>query len=194
MLRNTGVLVLVATMLAGCVYEKEEPGMSRTGVAPAGEQAGPPPGERPAARPAAYQADRYDEDRYRTDRYRSDRYQADRSYDRPGPNRVRASDLNDLSPGAGTPGPQAAAPRVPREPPYHARHFVQAASMVTRDQAERVRRSLRGLGPTTIYTAYVEDQLRYRVRIGPFASPEDSERVRLAAIRRGFADAIILRD
>lgn len=189
MLRISGVLVLAATMLAGCVYERDEPGASRTGVAPAGERAWSPQGERPAARPASYQADRYDEDRYRTDRY-----QADRTYDRPGPNRVRASDLNDLSPGAGTPGPQATAPRVPREPPYHARHYVQAASMVTRDQAERVRRSLRGLGPTTIFTAYVEDQLRYRVRIGPFASPEDGERVRLAAIRRGFGDAIILRD
>ena len=112
----------------------------------------------------------------------------------PQPDRMRADDLSRLSPGTGVAGPEAEPERFVRRTPHPSRLFVQAASFVTRDEAERTRRSLAGLGRSGVYTAYVDDQLRYRVRIGPLATPERTERVREAVIRRGYADAIIVRD
>jgi cell division protein FtsN len=112
----------------------------------------------------------------------------------PEPDRVRTSDLSRLSPGTGIAGPEAEPYRPVRRTPYPSRLFVQAASFVTREEAERTRRSLAGLGRASVYTAYVDDQLRYRVRIGPLATPERSESVRAAVARRGYSDAIIVRD
>jgi cell division protein FtsN len=110
------------------------------------------------------------------------------------PDRVTARDLARLNPGTGVAGPGAEPYRRERAAPPHGRLFVQAASFVTRDQAERARRALDDLGRASIYTAYVDDQLRYRVRVGPLATPERSERVRAAVARRGYGDAIIVRD
>ena len=110
------------------------------------------------------------------------------------PDRVTAQDLARLNPGTGVAGPDAEPYRPQRATTQSGRIFVQAASFVTRDQAERSRRSIANLGPAGVYTAYVDDQLRYRVRIGPLASPERSERVRAALVRRGYGDAIIVRD
>ena len=110
------------------------------------------------------------------------------------PDRVSAQDLARLNPGTGVAGPDAEPYRPQRASPQGGRIFVQAASFVTREQAERSRRSLANLGPSGVYTAYVDDQLRYRVRIGPLASPERSERVRAAVVRRGYGDASIIRD
>ncbi|HEY7609231.1 MAG TPA: SPOR domain-containing protein [Alphaproteobacteria bacterium] len=112
----------------------------------------------------------------------------------PQPDRVRAADLSRLSPGTGVPGPEAEPATITRRAPYPSRLYVQAASYVTRAQAERARRSIAGLGPAVIYMAYVDDQLRYRVRIGPLRTPERSESVRAALVRRGYGDAIIVRD
>ncbi len=112
----------------------------------------------------------------------------------PQPDRMSAEDLSRLSPGTGVEGPDADTRRIARRTPQPAHLFVQAASFVTREEAERTRRSLRGLGRAGIYTAYVDDQLRYRVRIGPLSSPERSARVRAALVRRGYSDAIIVRD
>ena len=117
------------------------------------------------------------------------------------PDRVRSQDLANLSPASGTTGPDADTYRPARATPSptrltsgHQRIFVQAASFVTREQAERARRAVAQYGPTRIYTAYVDDQLRYRVRVGPMSTPERSERVRSALVRRGYGDAIIIRD
>ena len=112
----------------------------------------------------------------------------------PQPDRIRETDLSRLSPGTGVAGPEAEPMPLTRRTPHPSRLFVQAASFVTRDEAERTRRSLNGLGRAAIYTAYVDDQLRYRVRIGPLATPERTERVREAVVRRGYGDAIIVRD
>ncbi len=113
----------------------------------------------------------------------------------PEPDRMRAEDLGRLAPGTGVAGPEAEPERFARRTPTPpARLFVQAASFVTREEAERTRRSLAGLGRTGVYTAYVDDQLRYRVRVGPVATPERGESVRAALVRRGFGDAIIVRD
>jgi cell division protein FtsN len=112
----------------------------------------------------------------------------------PQPDRVRGEDLSRLSPGTGVAGPEAEPERSVRRTPHPSRLFVQAASFVTRDEAERTRRSLAGLGRAGVYTTYVDDRLRYRVRIGPLATPERSERVRAAVVRRGYGDAIIVRD
>jgi cell division protein FtsN len=116
---------------------------------------------------------------------------------RPEPDRMRAEELGRLSPGTGVAGPEAEPDPerfVRRTPPHPSRLFVQVASFVARDEAERTRRSLASLGPAGVYTAYVDEQLRYRVRIGPLATAERGERVRVAVIRRGFGDAIIVRD
>lgn len=112
----------------------------------------------------------------------------------PEPDRVSAEDLGRLSPGTGIAGPEAEPYRIARRTPQPSRLYVQAASFVTRDEAERTRRALAGLGRAGVYTAYVDDQLRYRVRIGPLATPERGERVRAAVVRRGYGDAIIIRD
>lgn len=113
----------------------------------------------------------------------------------PEPDRMRAEDLGRLAPGTGVAGPEAEPERFTRRTPNpSSRLFVQAASFVTRDEAERTRRTLTGLGRTGVYTAYVDDQLRYRVRVGPLATPERSESVRAALVRRGYSDAIIVRD
>jgi len=119
----------------------------------------------------------------------------------PPPDRVRSQDLAALNPASGTPGPEADVRRPARATPSptrltsgNQRIFVQAASFVTREQAERARRAVSQYGPTRIYTAYVDDQLRYRVRVGPMATPERSERVRASLVRRGYNDAIIVRD
>ena len=112
----------------------------------------------------------------------------------PQPDRMRADDLSRLSPGTGVAGPEAEPERFTRRTPQPSRLFVQAASFATRDEAERTRRSLAGLGRSGVYTAYVDEQLRYRVRIGPLATPERTERVREAVIRRGYSDAIVVRD
>lgn len=113
----------------------------------------------------------------------------------PEPDRARAEDLGRLAPGTGVAGPEAEPERFARRTPSPpARLFVQAASFFTREEAERTRRSLTGLGRTGVYTAYVDEQLRYRVRVGPLATPERGESVRQALVRRGFGDAIIVRD
>ena len=112
----------------------------------------------------------------------------------PEPDRMRAEELGRLSPGTGVAGPEAEPERFVRRTPHPSRLFVQAASFVTREEAERTRRSLAGLGRAGVYTAYVDEQLRYRVRIGPLATPERSESVRAAVVRRGYGDAIIVRD
>jgi cell division protein FtsN len=113
----------------------------------------------------------------------------------PEPDRMRAEDLGRLAPGTGIAGAEAEPDRFARRTPNPSSQlFVQAASFVTREEAERTRRSLNGLGRTGVYTAYVDDQLRYRVRIGPLATPERGERVRAAVARRGYGDAIIIRD
>lgn len=165
MLKTTLVVLLAAGLLAGCVYDRND--------------AYAPPPYREAAREPARPM----------------------QASVPQPDRIRSEDLGTLSPGSGTPGPDADTRRPPRATPSPARlHsssqrlFVQAASFVTREQAERARRAIAELGPTGIYTAYVDDQLRYRVRVGPLATPERTDRVRAALIRRGYGDAIIVRD
>ena len=157
-------ILLSATLLGGCVYERNEGSWSPnpgpgTADAPPPRYASPPPMQ--ASVP---------------------------------PDRVTAQDLARLNPGTGVAGPDAEPYRPQRAAPQGGRIFVQAASFVTRDQAERSRRSIANLGPAGVYTAYVDDQLRYRVRIGPLATPERSERVRAALVRRGYGDAIVVRD
>lgn len=166
-MKTSLAILLSAVLLGGCVYGKDE------ARAP----------ERPPGAPPAQAAS-------------------------PQPDRVTAEDLGRLNPGTGVPGPgdgRIGTDRVgddrggrdrigSHDPRGNQRIFVQAASFVTREQAERARRGVAGLGPSGIYTAYVDDQLRYRVRIGPMRTPEGSERVRAALVRRGFADAIIVRD
>jgi cell division protein FtsN len=112
----------------------------------------------------------------------------------PQPDRIRESDLARLSPGTGVAGPEAEPMPLARRTPHPSRLFVQAASFITREEAERSRRALTGIGRAGIYTAYVDNQLRYRVRIGPLATPERTERVRDAVVRRGYSDAIIVHD
>jgi hypothetical protein len=128
----------------------------------------------------------------------------DRAYPRaramaPQPDRVVTRDLAGLSPGSGAAGPEygrgAARQGAGSHDPYHTREiFVQAASFLTPRQAERARRAVARLGPSAVYTAYVDNQLRYRVRIGPLRTAARSERVRAALVRRGYRDAIIIRD
>jgi cell division protein FtsN len=165
MLKISLAVVLSAALLAGCVYERDEGGWTPD----RGQGASSPPAPPPRTVPPRAQAD-------------------------VPPDRVHARDLAPLSPGSGSPGPDADVRRLPRTAAIHGRLFVQAASYATRRQAERARRALADLGPTTIYTAYVGDQLRYRVRVGPLATAGRSERVRAALIARGYDDAIILRD
>lgn len=181
MMKSKLVVVLAAGLLAGCVYDKND-----SAYAP------PPPrdGGQAYARDGgnAYQRERVREPTQLTQAA-------------PPPGRVRTEDLGQLSPGSGTAGPDADTRRPMRATPSptrlastSSRMFVQAASFVTRDQAERARRRIEGFGPTAIYTAYVDDQLRYRVRVGPFRSPERTEEVRMSLMRRGYNDAIIVRD
>jgi len=195
MLKTSLAVLFAAGLLAGCVYERNE--------------ADAPPAYR--ERDRAWERDR-DRDRERAreraaERERERAREPARLHTRPmqasvpQPDRVRGEDLGALNPGSGTPGPDVDTRRPPRATPSPTRLnsgaqrlFIQAASFVTRDQAERARRAIAGLGPTAIYTAYVDDQLRYRVRLGPFATPERTDRVRAALIRRGYNDAIIVRD
>lgn len=165
MLKSNLAILIAAGLLAGCVYERNE-------------AYAPPPYRETAREPARPLQAAV-----------------------PRPDRIRSEDLGTLNPDTGTAGPDAEARRPARATPSPTRlHssstllFVQAASFVTRDQAERAREAIAGLGPTGIYTAYVEDQLRYRVRVGPLATPERTERVRAALIRRGYPDAIVVRD
>jgi cell division protein FtsN len=177
MLKVNLAILLSAMLLGGCVYERSEGNWSPNpgpGTADA-----PPPRYAPPARNASPPPPP------------PSRMQASVPSDR-----VSAQDLARLNPGTGVAGPEAEPYRRERErtASLNGRIFVQAASFVTREQAERARRSLAGLGPTGVYTAYVDDQLRYRVRVGPLATPERSERVRAALVRRGYGDAIIVRD
>jgi cell division protein FtsN len=113
----------------------------------------------------------------------------------PEPERLPTEELGRLAPGTGVAGPEAEPGRYARGTPNPpSRLFVQAASFVTREEAERARRKLAGLGRAGVYTAYVDDQIRYRVRIGPLATPERGQSVRAALARRGYGDAIIVRD
>jgi cell division protein FtsN len=153
-------------MLGGCVYEQSASREAQEGGSPG--RLAPPP--RSTARPPM------------------------QAMAPPQPDRVRGEDLSRLSPGTGIAGPEAEPAPLTRRTPYPSRIYVQAASFVTRAQAERARRSIAGLGPSGVYTAYVDDQLRYRVRIGPLRTPERSESVRAALVRRGYGDAIIVRD
>lgn len=115
----------------------------------------------------------------------------------PPPERVRSEDLARLEPSVGRRdselGPPPPTP-PPRATPTPRRYFVQAASFSTRAQAERVRRALAGLGPVSIYTAFLDDRTRYRVRIGPLATAERSERVRRDLARRGYRGAIVVHE
>jgi len=167
MLKMNPAILLSAALLGGCVYERNEGNWSPS-PGP-GAAAAPPVRYTPAPPPPRMQAS-------------------------VPPDRVTARDLARLNPGTGVAGPDAEPYRPQRNTAQGGRIFVQAASFVTRDQAERARRSIANLGPAGVYTAYVDDQLRYRVRIGPLATPERSEHVRAALIRRGYGDAIIVRD
>jgi len=186
MLKSNLVVILAAGLLAGCVYDKSDSAYA------------PPP---PRDAGQEYARDR-DRDRDRGSAYQRDRVREPTQLTQAAPasGRIRTEDLGQLSPGSGTAGPEADTRRPVRATPSptrlasSSRLFVQAASYVTRDQAERARRRIGGLGPTGIYTAYVDDQLRYRVRVGPFRSPERTEEVRMSLLRRGYNDAIIVRD
>jgi cell division protein FtsN len=176
MVKSTLAILLAAGALGGCVYEPTE----REGSwAPGGEArtVTPPPRYAAASPPPAVPP--------------PPRRRQQASVP---PDRLSPRDLGRLNPGTGVAGPGAEPYRRERAAPHQGRLFVQAASFVTREQAERARRALADLGRTSIYTAYVDDQLRYRVRVGPLATPERSERVRAAIARRGYGDAIILRD
>lgn len=113
----------------------------------------------------------------------------------PEPDRMRAGELDRIAPATGIADPEAEPERFARRTPSpSSRLFVQAASFATREEAERTRRALTGLGRTGVYAAHVDDQIRYRVRVGPLATPERSEDVRAALVRRGYGDAMIVRD
>jgi cell division protein FtsN len=181
MLKSNLVIILAAGLLAGCVYDKSD-----SAYAP------PPPRDGGQA---------YARDGGNTHQRERVREPTQLTQAAPPPGRVRTEDLGQLSPGSGTAGPDADTGRPVRATPSPARiastssrMFVQVASFGARDQAERARRSIAELGPTAIYTAYVDDQLRYRVRVGPFRSTERTEEVRMSLMRRGYNDAIIVRD
>ena len=115
-------VVLAALMLGGCVFEQSASREAQEGGSPG--RLAPPP--RPAARAPTQAALP------------------------PQPDRVRAEDLSRLSPGTGNAGPEAEPAPLTRRTPYPSRIHVQAASFVTRAQAESARRSIAGLGPSGV--------------------------------------------
>ena len=74
------------------------------------------------------------------------------------------------------------------------RIFVQAGAFTRQEYAERSKRTLAAIGPTRVVSAVIGRRTFYRVRVGPLASVEESDRVLDEVIAYGFADARIVAD
>ena len=74
------------------------------------------------------------------------------------------------------------------------RMFVQAGAFTRYEYAERSKRKLASIAPTRVVAAVIGRRTFYRVRVGPLASVEESDRVLDEVIAYGFADARIVAD
>jgi len=73
-------------------------------------------------------------------------------------------------------------------------HFVQAGSFRSKDGAERMRESLKGVGEVSIYPAEIRGRIWYRVRLGPYRERLEARKVLARAVEAGARGAAIIRN
>ena len=72
--------------------------------------------------------------------------------------------------------------------------FVQAGSFTSFDNAQTLKVALNNIGPTIVQTAHLEGRTFHRVRIGPYASVEDADRVMSVLQQKGRIGTIVVVD
>jgi rare lipoprotein A len=83
---------------------------------------------------------------------------------------------------------------APASRPWARPVYVQTGAYAQFDNAVRVQNSLDGLGPATLSPATGNGQRFYRVRLGPFASPDHAQSTLEQVVKRGYAGAKIVAD
>ncbi|WP_142846951.1 septal ring lytic transglycosylase RlpA family protein [Telmatospirillum sp. J64-1] len=78
--------------------------------------------------------------------------------------------------------------------PVNTQVYVQAGAFSLYDNANRLSAQLSGLGMAQISTVHVNGSELYRVRLGPFASVEEADRLLATVIHSGYTDARIIVD
>jgi rare lipoprotein A len=74
------------------------------------------------------------------------------------------------------------------------RIYVQAGAFAVRDNAQRVRAQIAGLGSVAVTTASVDGIEVYRVRLGPVDSAADADRLLARVVNNGYPGARIVGD
>jgi rare lipoprotein A len=72
--------------------------------------------------------------------------------------------------------------------------YVQTGAYAQFDNAVRVQTTLDGLGPATLSPISANGQRFYRVRLGPFPSPDHAQSALEQVVKRGYAGAKIVAD
>ncbi len=72
--------------------------------------------------------------------------------------------------------------------------FVQVGAFGDRDNAQRLQKTLNSLGKVAIDDALTETGIIYRVRLGPFKTEQDAQRMLDRVRQQGFYDARIFTD
>jgi rare lipoprotein A len=83
-------------------------------------------------------------------------------------------------------------PIVTEMPVTRTNIYVQAGSFSVRDNAVRLSAQLAGVGSSGVYSATVNGQQYYRVRLGPMARVEEADEMLARLVNSGHKDAIIV--
>jgi rare lipoprotein A len=70
--------------------------------------------------------------------------------------------------------------------------FIQVGAFASRDNADRLRGQLAGLGPTTVSPGNFDGRVLHRVRLGPLASIEVADSLLDRLIRSGYTSARLI--
>ncbi|MBF0261905.1 MAG: septal ring lytic transglycosylase RlpA family protein [Magnetococcales bacterium] len=73
-------------------------------------------------------------------------------------------------------------------------HYIQVGSFGRYENAQEVERRLRSVGKPKIIKSSIGARIMYRVRLGPFATAEQAERVERAIRKLEIGEAVIIRD
>ena len=88
--------------------------------------------------------------------------------------------------------PRAATRAFAASVPGAAAYFVQVASFSDRARADELYRDLKRYGPARLVAASVNGVRYWRVQLGPFASANEADDARAAAMQAGIRDATVI--
>jgi rare lipoprotein A len=107
---------------------------------------------------------------------------------------TKPEQLAALKTGAGPATSSASRAAPPPQRPWSRQVYVQTGAYAQFDNAVRVQTAIDGIGPATIAPIAAGGQRFYRVRLGPYPSPNHAETALEQVVKRGYAGARIVAD